>query len=235
MPSATSRTIQNGLLSDLPRKERAEFLKHCQCVDLKFGDILCEAGRPMSHVYFPLEGFISRIAVLDDQQPLEIGLIGNEGMLGETLALGINLAPMRAVVQGAGTALRMTAASLRRELSRRASLAPIMKRYLFVLIMQLARTSACTRYHEIGPRLARWVLMTHDRAHADRFLLTHEFLAVMLGVRRSGVSIAAGRLQVRKLIHYRRGELTVLDRRGLEKASCSCYVALLQDHANIFH
>lgn len=186
MPTATPRDVRNRLIASLPRKDRSEFLKHCQPVELVFGEILCEAGTPMTHIYFPLQGFISRIALLEEQQPLEIGLVGNERMIGETLALGISAAPMRAVVQGAGTALRMRTTTLRRELSRHGSLAAIVNRYLYVLIAQLTRFSACTRFHEIEPRLARWLLMTHDRAHADQFRLTHEFLAAMLGVRRSG-------------------------------------------------
>ncbi len=234
MPLATPPDVRNRLIADLPRKDRSEFLKRCQPVELVFGEILCEAGRPMTHIYFPLQGFISRIAVLEEQQPLEIGLVGNEGMMGETLALGVNAAPMRAVVQGAGTALRMSAAALRRELRRRGSLAAIVNRYLYVLIAQLTRLSACTRFHEIEPRLARWLLMTHDRAHTDQFRLTHEFLAAMLGVRRSGVTIAAGNLQAKKLVRYHRGELTVLDRRGLEAVSCSCYAALRNDYSDVF-
>lgn len=143
-------------------------------------------------------------------------------MLGATLVLGVNATPMRAVVQGAGTALRMAVADARRELHR-SEMLHIIGRYLYLLISQLARSSACTRFHEIEPRLARWLLMTHDRAHADHFHLTHEFLADMLGVRRSGVSMAAGKLQRKKLIGYHRGAINVLDRKGLEAAACTCY------------
>jgi CRP-like cAMP-binding protein len=226
------RAVKNALITSLPRTERRGFLTLCEPVDLVFGDILCEADEPLAHVYFPIMGFISRTSILDGRQPLEIGLIGNEGMLGATLALGVDKAPMRAVVQGAGSALRMTAADLRRELQRTA-MSPILGRYLYILIAQLARSSACTQFHEIEPRLARWLLMTHDRAHADHFHLTHELLAGMLGVRRSGVSIAAARLQRKKLIRYSRGEIRVLDRGGLEAASCTCYLAL-EAHARAF-
>ncbi len=222
--------VKNQLISGLPRKPREQFLKRCEPVSLVFGEVLCEADRPMSHVYFPLTGFISRTSILDDHRPLEIGLIGNEGMLGATLTLGINAAPMRAVVQGAGTALRMGVADARREL-RRAEMLPIVGRYLYLLISQLARSSACTRFHEIEPRLARWLLITHDRAHADHFHLTHEFLADMLGVRRSGVSVAAAKLQGRKLIRYHRGNINVLDRSGLEAAACTCYAVLAEHEA----
>jgi len=162
-----------------------------------------------------------------------MGLVGNEGMLGVTLKLGIKTAPMRAIVQGTGTALRMTGSNFMQLLGRTPAMFHILDRYLYVLMAQLARSSACTRFHEIEPRLARWLLMTHDRAHADHFHLTHEFLADMLGVRRSGVSIAAGALQLRKLIRYSRGEITILNRKGLEAASCECYGATQEDYANV--
>jgi CRP-like cAMP-binding protein len=234
MSSAKPSVISNSLLDCLPRKERSRLLQHCEPVDLAFGDVLCVVDQPVSHVYFPMVGFISLIATLQDHEPLEMGLIGNEGVLGATLALGINKAPMRAVVQGAGTALRMTAACLRYVMRKSPGLITVLHRYVYVSIAQLARSSACLRFHELSPRLARWLLMTHDRAHADEFHLTHEFLADMLGVRRSGVSIAAHALQHEKLIVYNRGTIRVLNRPGLEAASCDCYDALLKDYTKVF-
>jgi CRP-like cAMP-binding protein len=226
--------VANRLIAGLPSKERLKFLDNCKPVDLVFGDILYETDKPIEYVYFPLIGFISLVAMLDGRQPLEMGLIGNEGMLGASLTLGIRNAPMRAVVQGTGAALRMTGAQLMRDLRDCPVLVSILDRYLYVMMAQLTQSSACTRFHEIEPRLARWLLMTHDRAHADHFHLTHEFLAGMLGVRRSGVSIAAGALQLRKLISYSRGEISILDRKGLEEASCECYGAIVKDYANVF-
>jgi CRP-like cAMP-binding protein len=223
----------NSLIAGLPSKDRARLSANCEQVDLVFGDMLSEADEPIKHVYFPLDGFISLVATLEGHQPLEMGLVGNEGMLGVTLKLGIKTAPMRAVVQGTGTALRMTGSNFLRFLGRTPAMFHILDRYLYVLMAQLTRSSACTRFHEIEPRLARWLLMTHDRAHADHFHLTHEFLADMLGVRRSGVSIAAGALQLRKLIGYSRGEIRILNRKGLEAASCECYDAILEDYANV--
>ena len=225
--------VVNGLIATLPSKERNRILKHCEQVDLVFGAILCEPDAPFQHVYFPLFGFISLVASVDGHQPLEMGLIGNEGMLGVTLVLGVNAVPLRAVVQGSGTALRMTSAQLRRELRDSPALLRILNRYLYVLMAQLSQTAACTRFHEVEERLARWLLMTHDRAHADHFHLTHEFLADMLGVQRSGVTIAAGGLQRRKLIRYTRGDIKVLDRKGLEAASCECYAAVVDDYARL--
>jgi CRP-like cAMP-binding protein len=138
------------------------------------------------------------------------------------------------VVQGSGTALQMTTLQLRRELRDNLSLRLTLKRYLFVLIAQLSQSAACTRFHEVDARLARWLLMTHDRAHADQFHLTHQYLADMLGVQRSAVTIAAGSMQKRKLIRYVRGDIRILDRRGLEAASCECYDAVIEDYARLF-
>ena len=226
--------VTNRLIAVLPSKERLRFLAYCEPVDLVFGDILCEADAPIEHVYFPLVGYISLVATLDGHVPLEMGLIGHEGMLGVTLTLGLKTAPMRAVVQGTGTALRMSGAQLMRELRDSPVMRRTLDRYLYVMMAQLTQSTACTRFHEIEPRLARWLLMTHDRAHADHFYLTHEFLAGMLGVRRSGVSIAAGALQLRKLIRYSRGEISILNRKGLEAASCACYGAMVEDYASVF-
>jgi CRP-like cAMP-binding protein len=225
--------VTNRLIAALPSKDRARLLANCEPVDLVFGDMLSEAHQPIKHVYFPLVGFISLVAALVGHQPLEMGLVGNEGMLGMTLKLGIKTAPMRAVVQGTGTALRMTGSNFTRCLADTPAMFRILDRYLYVMMAQLTRSSACTRFHEIEPRLARWLLMSHDRAHADHFYLTHEFLADMLGVRRSGVSIAAGALQMRKLIRYSRGEIQILNRKGLEAASCECYNAMQKDYANV--
>ncbi|MCT8467090.1 Crp/Fnr family transcriptional regulator [Chromohalobacter canadensis] len=233
MSVAPELPVSNRLIESLPRNERDRILQGCKTVELAFGDILCERHEPFEYVYFPLTGFISLVTPLSGHKPLEIGLIGNEGMFGVTLALEIDALPMRAVVQGPGTALRMSTTQLRSELSGCPRLLRMLNRYLYLLLSQLSLTAACTHFHEIEPRLARWLLLTHDRAHADHFHLTHEFLAGMLGVRRSGVTNAAGALQVKKLIHYTRGEISILDRRGLEAASCECYDAVMNDYARL--
>lgn len=224
----------NRLLEGLPRKERDRILKRCEAVDLVFGTILCEPGAPYRHLYFPVTGFISTVATLDAHQPLEIRLIGNEGMLGATLALGVNTVPLRALVQGSGTAWRISVALFQRSMRDCPALSRMLKRYLYVLVAQLSQSNGCNRFHEVEARLARWLLMTHDRAHADHFHLTHDFLADMLGVRRSGITIAAGALQRSALIGYTRGEIRVLDRKGLEARSCECYDAGLKDYAEQF-
>jgi CRP-like cAMP-binding protein len=226
--------VVNRLIEGLPRAARNRVLKLTEPVNLAFGAVLCEANQRLQHVYFPLTGFISLVAIVNRHPPLEIGLIGNEGMLGATLALGVNSARLRGIVQGAGTALRMTAGQFRLELRSSHSLRRTIDHYLFVLLAQQSRTIGCTRFHEIKSRLARWLLMTHDRAHADHFHLTHQYLADMLGVQRSAVTIAAGILQKNKVITYSRGEILILDRRGLESASCECYRAVIEDHQRLF-
>lgn len=226
------RTV-NHLIESLPHKERHSVLARGEPVDLEFGAILCEPGQRYRHVYFPLTGFISLVATVGSRQPMEMGLIGNEGMLGVTLVLGIYAVPLRGVVQGPGTALRMTVAQLRHGLRDSPALQRTLNRYLYLSIAQLSQTAACTRFHEVEARLARWLLMTHDRAHADHFHLTHQLLADMLGVRRSAVTIAAGALRRKKLIRYVRGEISILSRQGLEAASCECYQAVAGDYARL--
>lgn len=221
----------NSILDALPSKERKRILAACEISQILFGKVLCEADDRYRHVYFPLTGIISLLTSLRGHPPLEMGLLGNEGMLGASIALGVPNAPLQAVVQGAGTFLRLTSAQFQRELRDCPVLLSRLKRYLYVHMLQLSQLSACTHSHAIEPRLARWLLMMHDRAHADHFHLTHEYLAGMLGVRRSGVTIAAGALQSKHLISYSRGEINILDRKGLESASCECYQILVNDYA----
>jgi CRP-like cAMP-binding protein len=154
---------------------------------------------------------------------VEVGMVGREGMLGAHIALGVPSAPLHALVQGAGTARRIGARAFRAELAESAALRDSVNRYLYVLLSQLATSAACLRFHLIGPRLARWLLMSEDRSRSNSFRVTQEFLAYMLGVRRVGITAAAGALQRSGLIEYHRGELTVVDRSGLEAAACSCY------------
>jgi CRP-like cAMP-binding protein len=200
-------------------------LAACETVELAFGDVLYALGERISHVYFPSTAFISLTMPVDTSASLEVGLIGNEGMFGIPVVLGVGMSPVRAVVQGAGKALRMDAARFCRELARSKALQHAIDRYVFVRMNQLAQTAACTRFHVVEARLARWLLMTQDRAHADTFHITQQYMAFMLGVRRVGVTKAASSLQKKHLIQYSRGNIIVLDRRGLKAASCGCYQA----------
>lgn len=217
--------ISNRLINGLPEKPRRQLLLHCTPAQLVFGDNLADFGRPMEYVYFPLTAIISQFAGVSGRQPIDLRMIGNEGMLGATLALGINNPPLRSVVQSSGGALRMTASRFREQLQTSPIFQLTLNRYLYVLIEQLAQTAACNSFHKVPARLARWLLLTHDRAHGNSFHLTHRFLANMLGVRRSAVTIAAGEFQQRNLIRYVRGQISVLSRSGLENASCECYAA----------
>lgn len=238
-PVAYRRTglpaIQNHLIELLPRRDRSRLLALCEPVQLELAQVLCSVGEQTRHVYFPTAGFISLVTSIDGRPVLEVGMVGSEGMLGAQVLLGVARAPLHALVQGPGASWRIAVAPFREELARSAPLQRCMGRYVYVLMAQLASSAACVRLHMIAPRLARWLLMTQDRAHADSFHVTHEFLAYMLGVRRVGITTAAGVLQQSGVIEYRRGAVTVLDRAGLEAAACSCYATDCMAYADLMH
>lgn len=225
MQAPRASPAENHLIQTLPRRDRQRLAAVAEPVSLALNEVLCERGAPTRHVYFPVDSFISLLTAVDAHPSLEVGMVGREGMLGASVTLGVTDAPWRALVQGEGSAWRIRIGPFRRELAASVALQRCLARYVFVLMAQQAASAACLRFHQIGPRLARWLLMTQDRAHASRFRVTHEFLACMLGVRRVGVTQAAGGLHRARLIEYHRGELTVLDRPGLEAAACSCYAA----------
>jgi len=215
----------NQLIARLPKAARERMAAIGQLVELPLSHILAEAGSSTKHVHFPLDGFVSLLAQVDSKHVIEVGMVGREGMLGIQLALGVADEPLKSLVQGRGQALQIDAAAFRRELSASPALRTTLDRYVYVLLSQQARAAACLRFHLIEERLARWLLMSQDRALSDVFQLTQEFLAYMLGVRRVGVTVAAGELQRRHLIAYERGEMTIVDRAGLELAACSCYAS----------
>ena len=222
--------IPNKLLAALPRKDYQRLLTGFDPVTLTFGEILYEPGQPIRHVYFPNDALISLLSLADGHLALEVGMVGHEGMVGTPVALGINLSPFRALIQGTGTALRMTTTRFSKELAQSPPLQQVMYRYIHVLMTQVTQTAACNRFHVVEQRLARWLLMTLDRVSENPFQLTQEFLSHMLGVRRVGVTKAASALQQRKLIGYSRGSITILDRTGLEAFSCGCYRAAIDTY-----
>lgn len=225
MLSADPVLFVNRLLATLPSKDYQHFLANCEPVELHFAEMLNEPGERIRHVYFPTDSFVSLVISANDHAGLEVRLVGDEGMIGTPLILGIEVALLRTVVQGAGPAWRMTPVLFSDALRQSSALQATLNRYLYVLMSQLGQRAACTRFHVVEARLACWLLMTQDRAHSDHFHATHEFLAGMLGVRRVGVTKAASVLQQRKLIRYSRGDITVLDRAGLEATTCGCYGA----------
>ena len=219
----------NRLLDTLPKNEYKRLLPKLKTVSLVFGDVLYEPGDVIKYVYFPNDSIISLISELSKTSWLEVGMVGNEGMAGLAVFMGVGSSSTRAVVQGSGTAMRMSSAAARTEANRVGGLHRLLHRYSHSLLTQVSQSSACNRFHLVEARLARWLLMTRDRLGAEEFPLTQEFLSNMLGVRREGVSKAAGALQAARLIHYSRGVITLLNRRGLEAKSCQCYAIIKAD------
>jgi CRP-like cAMP-binding protein len=213
----------NRLLAALPAREYELLLSGLEPVRLTYGEVLYEPGERMRHVYFPSDCLVSLLTVVEGHRALEVGLVGREGMVGSRLALGIDTSSVRALVQGSGTAVRMTSARFLQEFRRSPALQRALFRFTDALMLQITQTAACNRFHVVEARLARWLLMTRERLPSGEFHLTHGFLADMLGVRRVGVTSAAGALQRQKLIRYQRGNITILDQQGLQAAACSCY------------
>jgi CRP-like cAMP-binding protein len=216
---------ENHLIHQLSKASRKHFKDRCEPFEMVVSAELSERGKALTHAYFPSEGFISLVIDVENHLQLEVGMVGRESMLGAELILGLSKTPWRAVVQAGGACWRMEAQALRECSDAIPELHDLLNRTLLVRLHQQALASACERFHMIGPRLARWMLMSLDRVEGDTFDVTQEFMALMLGVRRVGVTMAAGELQHDGLIEYHRGHLTVLDRTQLECRACSCYAA----------
>jgi CRP-like cAMP-binding protein len=217
------QVVQNRLLAVLPRKDYQKLLPALEHVALGFGEVLYESHDQIRYVYFPNDCFVSMLTSVDENRAVEVGLIGAEGMIGVPMALGVAVSPFRAVVQGGGTAMRMTTVDFRRNFDTSAGLKREVFLFTHLLMVQIAQTAACNRFHLVQQRMARWMLMTRDRVNSNEFRITQEFLALMLGVRRVGVSMAMGSLRELKIIVYRRGTITILDHVGLLAAACGCY------------
>lgn len=223
MIPGTASSAGNGLLAALPAREREQLWQLGECVTLAMDEVLVRPGDRIRQVWFPFDGLVALLVEVDGHDALAVDLVGSEGMLGAPLVLGVHASSLCARVQVTGHALRVDAADFEHVLAAAPVLARSLRRYVARRLAQAARTAACASYHIVEARLACWMLMAHDRAHGDRLRLTHERIARLLGVRRSGVSTAAGVLQGRHLIDYTRGHILVLDRAGLERAACACY------------
>ena len=201
-------------------------VKHLKPVELDYGEILYEPGELLRHVYFPSDSLVSLLTLVDGHLALEVGMVGSEGMVGFPLGLGIASSQVRALVQGSGRALKMSAVEFSKQLKRSAALRQELGSYTSALMAQISQTAGCNRFHVVDLRLARWLLMTRDRVRSTDIHLTHAFLGHMLGVRREGVTEAAGKLQKAGLIKYNHGHIRILDQKGLEEAACACYKSL---------
>jgi CRP-like cAMP-binding protein len=219
----------NRLLAALPAKEYQRLLPKLESVTLAFAQVIYKPGDTIRHVYFPNDSIVSLLAAEDHHASLEVGMIGNEGMTGISVFLGVPTSRTLALVQGAGAAVRMNAAALRKETDHVGSLHRLLGRYTRSLLTQMTLSSACNRFHTLNARLARRLLMTQDRIGSDEFRLTQEFMSNMLGVRREGVNKVARELQRGRLISYCRGRVEILNRAGLERISCECYRIIKED------
>ncbi len=234
MPKPVGVARHNRLLSLLPEEEYARLAPQLETISLSPGEILQEEGEPMTHVFFPKTGILSLLAHLRDGDSIETAAVGNEGMVGVSVYLGAPACPTQVLVQVLGTAFRLPARRLRAESARGGVLHEYLARYTNALLASSGQTIACNRFHHLDARCARWLLATHDRVPANEFVLTHESLALMLGVRRAGVTTAAGALQKAGLISYTKGHVTIRNREGLERMACECYDAVRSNLEDAF-
>lgn len=215
--------IENRLIAALPREAYLNLLPHLERVPLLFEQVLYESREEIDYVYFLNHGVISLLTILADSTKGEVALVGNDGMAGLPIFLGVETTPVEAFVQIPGDAMRMKVSVFKALVKPGHPLHDLLQRYTYALMFQNSQIAACNCYHSVEKRCCRWLLMSHDRVNSDSFPITHKFLSRMLGVRRASVTVVANKLQQAGLIRYSRGQMTILDRQGLEKASCECY------------
>jgi len=220
----------NLLLAALPEHELAHWLPDLECIEMPLGAVLYESGGHLSHVYFPISSIVSLLYVLADGGSAEIAVVGKEGLIGVSLFMGGQTTPSRAVVQSAGQALRLKAHLMMTEFNRAGDVMHLLLRYTQALLTQMSQTAVCNRHHSLEQQLCRWLLMSLDRLDGNDLVMTQELIANMLGVRREGVTEAAGRLQKAGLIQYRRGHITVHDRVAIEQRTCECYAVVKREY-----
>ena len=223
----------NRLLQALPDAEWARWQPQLESVPLKLGQVLYESGRTLSHVYFPSTAIVSLLYVMENGASAEIAVVGNEGLVGISLFMGGGSTPSRAVVQSAGTGVRLSAGAIKEEFNRSGPVMHLLLRYTQALITQMAQTAVCNRHHTLDQQLCRWLLLSLDRLQGNDLLMTQELIANMLGVRREGVTEAALKLQKMGLIRYSRGHISVLDRPGLEQRTCECYAVVKLEYERL--
>lgn len=221
---------QNTLLALLPAEDLISLRPHLERVTLTLGQVLSESGKQMSHVYFPVDAIVSLLCVMGDGASTEIAVVGREGVVGISLFMGGETTPSRAIVQSAGQAYRLKGQLLKNEFYRAGSMQRLLLRYTQALLTQMAQTAVCNRHHSLDKQLCRWLLLSLDRLHSNELFMTHELIANMLGVRREGVTEAAGKPQRAGLICYNRGHITVTDRPGLEARVCECYAVVKKEY-----
>ncbi len=230
MTLSTIALQKNQLIAALSAAERARWQPHLELVEMPLGRVLYESGGTLTHVYFPTTSIVSLLYVMEDGASAEIAVVGNEGIIGISLFMGGASTPSRAIVQSAGQAIRLNAALMMMEFNRAGPVLRLLLRYTQALITQMAQTAVCNRHHSLDQQLSRWLLLSLDRLQSKELVMTQELIANMLGVRREGVTEAAGRLQQAGLIKYTRGRITVLDRQALEDRSCECYAVVKKEY-----
>jgi len=230
MPSEPSRPAGNWLLDALSPDAYERLVRSLEPVPFSLGEVIYQSGAQMESVFFPTTSHVSLLYTMINGATAEMGLVGNEGVVGISLFMGGDTTPNRAVVQGAGNALKLQAKPMQTEFSRGGEFQHLLLRYTQALITQISQTAVCNRLHTVEQRLCRWLLMTRDRTQSDKLQMTHEFISNMLGVRREGVTNAAHGLQQDGLISYVRGHMQILDRKGLEASACECYAVVKEEH-----
>lgn len=233
MVANTAKPDGNCLLAALAPAELARLRPNLDLVLLPQHQVLSEPHKSIDHAYFPQQGFISLVQPMADKSMVEVGIIGREGFVGSPVLLGAGTSPVMAMVQAPGAALRIRVSVLLKEVAASAQLSGLLLRYVQALHVQVAQTAACNGRHTLAERLARWLLTAHDRVAGDDLPLSHEFLAIMLGMRRSGVTVAVGALKEAGLINNGHGRITILDRQGLEEAACECYRTVQDEYENL--
>jgi len=233
MSQTSLEPMGNRLLAMLPQEEFNYLLPHLEQVSFALGEVIYESGGLQGYIYFPTTAIISLLYMMENGSSAEMGVAGNEGLVGIALFMGGNTVPNRAVVQSAGDALRMKTKVLQDEFARGGTFQRLLLRYTQALMTQMSQTAVCNRLHTVEQQLCRWLLLSRDRLSTDELIMTQELIANMLGVRREGVTHAAQRLQELGLISYARGHITILDRRGLEATVCECYMVVKEEYARL--